>query len=81
MDTQLVNAERQAVAEVHAFNRELENKVTERTIASEERNAELAHANQEFQHLDEMKSEFVSLVSHELRALLTTPMADWNLPC
>ncbi len=68
---ELVNAEKQAVAEVHILNRELEAKVTERTSALEQRNAELDKANIELQKLDEMKSEFVSLVSHELRAPLT----------
>jgi signal transduction histidine kinase len=69
---ELVNAERQASAEVQVLNRELEIKVSERTAALEERNTELARANQELQRLDEMKSEFVALVSHELRAPLTT---------
>lgn len=69
---ELVNAERKAMGEVFVLNRELENKITERTIALEERNLELAQANRELQHLDQMKSEFVSLVSHELRAPLTS---------
>jgi len=68
---ELVNAEKQAIAEVHVLNRELEAKVAERTAALEQRNTELDNANHELQKLDEMKSEFVSLVSHELRAPLT----------
>ena len=68
---ELVNAEKQATAEVNLLNRELENKVAERTATLEQRNAELDKANHELQKLDEMKSEFVSLVSHELRAPLT----------
>jgi len=67
----LVAAERQASAEIHAMNRELESKVAERTAALAQRNAELGKANHELQKLDEMKSDFVALVSHELRAPLT----------
>jgi signal transduction histidine kinase len=67
----LMAAEKQAVAELNILNHELESKIVERTAALEQRNAELDKANHELHKLDEMKSEFVSLVSHELRAPLT----------
>ena len=63
---------------IQQLNLELETKVAERTsqlaAATEElrrRNAELVRANEELQELDELKSDFVSMVSHELRAPLT----------
>lgn len=57
---------------LETLNYNLEQLVEERTRALEQRNIELANANRELQQLDEMKSDFISLVSHELRAPLTT---------
>lgn len=57
--------------ETEALNRDLEDLVAERTATLETRNLELAQANAKLQQLDQMKSDFVSLVSHELRAPLT----------
>ncbi len=67
----LMNAQQQANAEILALNRDLESKVNERTAALAQRNAELDRLNTELRDLDEMKSDFVALVSHELRAPLT----------
>jgi signal transduction histidine kinase len=58
--------------ELQALNRNLEGRVEQRTTELEQRNRDLAHANAKLQQLDQLKSDFVSLVSHELRAPLTT---------
>ncbi len=67
-----------AEAEILELNRHLEQQVAQRTQELSEANRglrwqqrELEKANAELQQLDKLKSEFVSLVSHELRAPLT----------
>ncbi len=70
----LLEADIQVRVQLEAFNRELESRVAERTATLKQRNVELARANTELKQLDQMKSDFVALVSHELRA----PLAALN---
>jgi signal transduction histidine kinase len=53
------------------LNQELETKVVERTVELEKTVADLERLNEDLKALDLLKSEFVALVSHELRAPLT----------
>jgi PAS domain S-box-containing protein len=58
-------------AEIHRLNASLNEQVAERTRELGQKVAELARANTELQKLDQTRSEFVSLVSHQIRAPLT----------
>ncbi len=69
---------KQAEMEIRQLNKDLEQRVAERTQELEQasaelrrRNLELEKANRELQELDRLKSDFISMVSHELRAPLT----------
>jgi signal transduction histidine kinase len=68
----LLREQMASAEELEILNINLEKMVAERTEELAARNLELAIANQELQKVDQMKSDFVSLVSHELRAPLTT---------
>ncbi|HPH95557.1 MAG TPA: ATP-binding protein [Anaerolineaceae bacterium] len=61
----------QAHRELAELNEQLEEKVAEKTSSLSEAYARLEAQHQTLQKLDELKSDFISLVSHELRAPLT----------
>ncbi len=58
-------------AEIQRLNASLSEQVTERTRELAQKVDELAQANAELRKLDQTRSEFVSLVSHQIRAPLT----------
>ena len=66
-----VEQKEQAEAEVYRLNSELQQRVEERTRELKQKADALETANIQLQRLDQLKSEFVSLVSHEFRAPLT----------
>lgn len=57
--------------EIQRLNVNLSEQVAERTRELAEKVEQLARANTELRKLDQMRSEFVSLVSHQIRAPLT----------
>ena len=57
--------------EIRRLNASLNEQVVARTRELAEKVEELAQANADLQKLDQMRSEFVSLVSHQIRAPLT----------
>jgi len=61
----------EARRELEQLNLRLEQKVGVRTAELEKTVADLEGLNEELKQLDQLKSEFVALVSHELRAPLT----------
>ncbi len=67
---------------VHIFsrwNRELENEVERTTEDLKKSNTELESANTRLLELDRLKSEFVSMVSHELKTPLTSIKLSMDL--
>lgn len=62
---------KQREQEIRRLNASLNEQVAERTRELAEKVEALARANADLQQLDRMRSEFVSLVSHQIRAPLT----------
>src|SRR5438067_1456235 len=59
------------LAEIRRLNANLNEQVAARTAELAEKVTQLARANAELQRLDQTRNEFVSLVSHQIRAPLT----------
>ena len=67
---------RRAQERVNELNRELENKVSERTSALRTREAELKRALGRERELNELKSRFLSMASHEFKTPLSTVLSS-----
>ncbi|WP_020570115.1 PAS domain-containing sensor histidine kinase [Neolewinella persica] len=69
----------EAQRRVEQLNEELENKVRQRTAALEEREIELKHALGKERELNELKSRFLSMASHEFKTPLSTVLSSAEL--
>src|SRR5258708_9069783 len=58
-------------AEIRRLNVNLHEQIAERTRELAEKVQQLAHANDDLQQLDKMRTEFVSVATHQIRAPLT----------
>lgn len=66
-----ITLRKQREAEIHRLNASLNQEVAARTRELAAKVKDLGRANSELQKLDQTRSEFVSLVSHQIRAPLT----------
>lgn len=69
----------EAQRRVEQLNQELETKVRQRTAALEEREAELKRALGKERELNELKSRFLSMASHEFKTPLSTVLSSAEL--
>jgi len=68
----LIREHEMALQQLRYLNLELEERVAARTRELEARNQELVQVNTELKQVDQLKSDFIALVSHELLTPLTT---------
>jgi len=66
-----ITRRKQHEGEIQGLNARLSEQVAERTRELAEKVEQLARANAELRKMDQMRAEFVSLVSHQIRAPLT----------
>ena len=66
-----ITGRKQREEEISRLNQSLNEQVSKRTRELDEKISQLAMANADLQKLDQTRTEFVSLVSHQLRAPLT----------
>lgn len=67
-----ITERKEAEEELHRLNRELEERILERTKYLELKSEELQEANLRLQELDRLKSMFIASMSHELRTTLNS---------
>ncbi len=77
--TQRKRAEKEAIAMKERFTRQLEKKVSERTVELENARRELAQSLKKEQQLGRLKSRFVSTASHQFRTPLAVILSNLGI--